>query len=942
MSEEIPKFTHSEHNISHQLNQKITPVTIKDLIIFKDELLKELHYLKLNITNNINNEFLKYTELVENINKKIDNFEKEKLSFILKSEFIYEKDNIFSLISNKEEELKKKLMLTDAQISTCQKDLEKSTYRYDKTIVDNLYVPGLIGNACRFPNLKEYILYNKDELSSTIIINKQISMDFKSFKKKTEMNMKQINDIIKQQEIKLSNLMNSKIFGVVEKYDGLYDALNEKINNLDKYINSKVEYISKEEKKLNNLVDENKKAIIDDNEIFKEDITTQMSEINNHFQKIKKSILSLANLLIGKNNAQNKQMIINSFNNMMMSLFKELNIEKKREEKNNEFLINNNNQNRNIKNNIQKNNNNNNNNYNNNNNDKNKIILFKNMKKYSTANVKFSPKEEINSLVNSSVKEYIEGKISANDTKFHPEKIKVRRRYSLQLNNQSLLRFQNEFIKKMDTINNISKNISKTLNKRSSQINNYNPDLMKNIINKNSFSENIKTNENNIEIENKKSSLDLEIINKSKSVKNNNIPINIKKNFNDNSNENKNEIINEEESNSISSDNNQIEKSKRSNKRINYISDEGTKNKNNLSVDDSSNMSSNSKKEKDSSSKNNTKINDINNYSNLIKNTNNIINDIKGINDTIFNENINNNNNNLNNLSNDIDKNEKKDINNNQINKSNNLSNTLIDKNIKNNISINNKKEKNEKSIISIRKFGQNSKIRLKKNFDLKLLKENIKEKKYNTLTLNNINKQNEINQTSLNKINNNNTLEYTQNKTLQNNNSNKTPTKYLNYISKTILFQNKDLIIKNNRNKNINIINTEKDNYYSSFDNNKNNLKKNINNNYFRNNTDKKSKEYKPKLNYTTNIDKDDKDIYLDKDVFKNVRFIKDEEIIDKPLLFYKNDFKIDKNKGILENKIIELEYFTKKRFDELVKEIKNFIPIHFNSHLKDYSLRK
>ena len=36
----------------------------------------------------------------------------------------------------------------------------------------------------------------------------------------------------------LLHLMNSKIFGVVEKYDGLYDALNEKINNLDKYINT--------------------------------------------------------------------------------------------------------------------------------------------------------------------------------------------------------------------------------------------------------------------------------------------------------------------------------------------------------------------------------------------------------------------------------------------------------------------------------------------------------------------------------------------------------------------------------------------------------------------------------------------------------------------------------------------------------------------------------
>ena len=36
-------------------------------------------------------------------------------------------------------------------------------------------------------------------------------------------------------------------------------------------------------------------------------------------------------------------------------------------------------------------------------------------------------------------------------------------------------------------------------------------------------------------------------------------------------------------------------------------------------------------------------------------------------------------------------------------------------------------------------------------------------------------------------------------------------------------------------------------------------------------------------------------------------------------------------------ENKLLELEYFTKKKFDELVREIKNFIPIHFNSYVRE-----
>ena len=170
-------------------------------------------------------------------------------------------------------------------------------------------------------------------------------------------------------------------------------------------------------------------------------------------------------------------------------------------------------------------------------------------------------------------------------------------------------------------------------------------------------------------------------------------------------------------------------------------------------------------------------------------------------------------------------------------------------------------------------------------------------------------------------------------------NTKNNFDSKYLNYISKTIVFQNQDLMIKTTRNKgsNNNIkINQEKDIAFSSYDGQKNKIDF-INNEMKGYKSDKKDKDAKNKYD-----NKNEKDIYLDNDVFKKIRFIKDEKIIDKPLLLDGDIFKISQNKGSLENKIIELEYFTKKKFDELVKEIKTFIPIHFNSHLKDYSFKK
>jgi len=77
--------------------------------------------------------------------------------------------------------------------------------------------------------------------------------------------------------------------------------------------------------------------------------------------------------------------------------------------------------------------------------------------------------------------------------------------------------------------------------------------------------------------------------------------------------------------------------------------------------------------------------------------------------------------------------------------------------------------------------------------------------------------------------------------------------------------------------------------------------------------------------------------EIFVNNDTIKNYNYCKDEDIIDKPLLANQVNFKVDNTKGSLENKLLELEYFTKKKLDELVREIKNFIPIHFNAYIKE-----
>ena len=126
--------------------------------------------------------------------------------------------------------------------------------------------------------------------------------------------------------------INSKFNELSEKFEGLYTALNEKIDNMDHGVNNENDILNKEIKKLNEIIEENN--------ISKKELLTEIDEIKKKFDKIRKNIINLANLLTGKNNKQNRKSIIDHFNNMTMDLFKDINADNINLGNNNELYFN--------------------------------------------------------------------------------------------------------------------------------------------------------------------------------------------------------------------------------------------------------------------------------------------------------------------------------------------------------------------------------------------------------------------------------------------------------------------------------------------------------------------------------------------------------------------------------------------------------------------------
>ena len=1131
MSNEAQSSPDTINNMKIDKNKSVHQVTFQDLIIFKEDILKELRNYKVKISNSVNVEFEKYTDLLEKSNRNLNYYEKDKSSFMSKLDFVQEKEKLFTDVINKTNELRNEVMINQLHISGCRKDIDNSCYKYDKVISDNLLVPGIIGKSCKFGNLKEYIIYNKEEMNNAFMGNRQNANDLNVLRRKVDTNTAQLNTKIKSLEYRLSNFITSKYHEVDSKFDRLYEELNKRMNSLSYEVNSNIEERKNELARLKNFVFEENAKAIESVKAIKNDIINEFDLMKKNFKKIKKNIVSLTNLLMGRTHNMNKQLVINNFNNMMLELFKEFNVAEG--------------------------------------------IEIKKPEIQQTKTLRRSVKPAVDSCI----KQYIEGKISVNDAKFHGEKMGLKRKKSLQLSDKMLLGFNKEEVQRTVTTTSINKNnnsinnnnnsnnnnnnnnsshdnncrnensakINKSFKSRLSQVITFNPNMLeKNIMpktepkkaekiysnkdvtqfkvepfnnaiqrtNTTAFLNNkkkikndevineedsnkynsSKSNNNSFEIKNKKNGkkekgrknekrkssynlvkqniFDLNLSSEKKNEKRNtfykvdNININIDGTETKNKiiefSENSSSSIKLENSTEIKNRNYYINSPDKPNLKASYrksyskdfkLSEDLTdynnnnynfkikKNENNNSLNESDKKNflkkiqnieidgNNKDEEAKVIERQNIEVENQNKYENdhdiklnqnknvnqnmIVKNEEKIINQKLTIKnkENIINQNINlknednivnqnkvfkNENQNFVKQNTDDEKNKYIEEYNSLNNNIKNLEKAKIKKYEENNKIYNHKKqqhkvishstenslnyniiEKSPANINAFRNFKSNipqsmkrenddklsflnkvsgvTKLSLTKNNDMTKIRNDSFIKTDNNYINNMAKTQNDKFQFSINKLWENaprmNSPFIIKNKQVKDDNLIISPnkenlastSKNSNSFVKSVHSSNtKEFFNNKTRNKIIN--NTEGSEKFNSFDKQKiiANNNKNINNGM----PPILKTDMKKKLNNfeleRANIFKDDKDIYLSKENIKNVRYVKDEDIIDQPLILDVNNYKFDQRKGNLENRLMELEYFTKKKLDELVREIKIFIPIHFNSYIKNYSIDK
>ena len=267
----------------------------------EDELLKVIKKLE----NKIN---LKIESLITEQDEKFEQITNQIKKTNIKFDHLIEtsEDNKLKLekidnLQKFQNKAKDQLITHEIKINTISKDFENAKFKYDKYFIDNLTVPGIIGDFCKYHSIKEYIEVNVKEMASLMKYKEQSDTDLKTYKVKLENLISQFNLSLNQFSSQQIELLNNTKTEFNKKLQFEVEMINEKIQDV-RLENTKtghdwilrMEEIKNEINNINKLKIELKKGF--DDKVS--DIEKKFNDIVNNFNDFKSEYLKIKNRFI--------------------------------------------------------------------------------------------------------------------------------------------------------------------------------------------------------------------------------------------------------------------------------------------------------------------------------------------------------------------------------------------------------------------------------------------------------------------------------------------------------------------------------------------------------------------------------------------------------------------------------------------------------------------
>ena len=236
-------------------------------------------------------------EILKEIEGKLEEFQIKNNSIIAESNKIIEENKrIFECFLQQKYQLDKleslekvvnkcndSLVSHEIRISNNKNELGVIKTKYDKIVLDNLYIQGFIGPSCQYKNLASYIKNSVSEFSKMKIENENVKRETKDFKIKLETATKNVTNLIDGGVLRCNNYTDNRINDFHMILENKIKEIGEK--NMDLRMKN-IQFQSKLEQQLKDLKNE-----------FEEKMLKQKEEIsqmlNNKIEHLNMSLLSL-------------------------------------------------------------------------------------------------------------------------------------------------------------------------------------------------------------------------------------------------------------------------------------------------------------------------------------------------------------------------------------------------------------------------------------------------------------------------------------------------------------------------------------------------------------------------------------------------------------------------------------------------------------------------
>ena len=257
-------------------------VSKNDFLFFQNDILKDIKRLESTLNNKI-------VQINQNLATKINSHDTTitrlsgNINELLSINASRNHDN-----QRIEELLKMRTTMNDnfidfkTQINLINKTLSSAISKYDRIIIDNLSLPGIVGMNCKYKNVKEFLEFVFSDLKANKLFKEEQILNSKKYKE-------QLDNLIKKEEAELikvtnktTNICNTKF----EKYEKIledkFNSTLEVVENIrlenSKYAASLIEKtkdLTIEKEKLNSI----KKEIFDE---FEEELKKFRKEVLNN------------------------------------------------------------------------------------------------------------------------------------------------------------------------------------------------------------------------------------------------------------------------------------------------------------------------------------------------------------------------------------------------------------------------------------------------------------------------------------------------------------------------------------------------------------------------------------------------------------------------------------------------------------------------------------